>query len=339
MRDLGQQALAIFNEDGKIQDIRHNWRDKAFQIELDYDDYAAGVAGVTRADFSDAVQFATNGLVAGNVFDGDYRYPIVLRSDTDTGEGETSALYNAQVWSQYERQYVPLRQVTKDITTLGEETLIHRRDRERTLSVFGEPAVGETANEALARIQQQVEEIKLPDGYRMEWGGEIESSTDAQASMGMGMMLGFLTMFLISVILFGEVRPPLIIWLTVPMAVNGVVIGLLVADVPFGFMAMLGFLSLFGMLIKNAIVLLEEIDLQNHESGDHYNALINASVSRLRPVSLAAITTILGMVPLLWDAFFLDMAVTIMGGLTFSTILTLIAVPVFYSLMYRIKPE
>jgi len=338
LRDLGQQALTIFSEDGKIQDIRHNWRDKAFQIELEYDDYAAGVAGVTRADYSDAVQFATNGLVAGNVFDGDYRYPIVLRSDTDNGEGETSALYNAQVWSQYERQYVPLRQVTKSITTLGEETLIHRRDRERTLSVLGEPAAGETANEALARIQQQVEAIKLPDGYRMEWGGEIESSTDAQASMGVGMMLGFLTMFLITVILFGEVRPPLIIWLIVPMAVNGVVIGLLLADVPFGFMAMLGFLSLFGMLIKNAIVLLEEIELQNHESGDHYNALINASISRLRPVSLAAITTILGMVPLLWDAFFLDMAVTIMGGLAFSTILTLIAVPVFYSLMYRIKP-
>lgn len=339
LRELGNQALSVFHADGKIHDIRHNWRDKSFQIELGYDAYAAGVAGVTRADFSDAVQFATNGLVAGNVFDGDYRYPIVLRADVEPAEGETGALYNAQVWSQYEREYVPLRQVSKQVTAIGEETLIHRRDRERSLSVFGEPANGETANEALARIKQQVESIDLPDGYRMEWGGELESSTDAQASMGLGMMLGFLTMFIISVLLFGEVRPPLIIWLTVPMAVNGVVIGLLAADVPFGFMAMLGFLSLFGMLIKNAIVLLEEIELQNHESGNHYNALINASISRLRPVSLAAITTILGMVPLLWDAFFLDMAVTIMGGLAFSTILTLIAVPVFYSLMYRIKPE
>lgn len=336
LRGLADQALAIYHADGKIQDVRHNWRDKAFQIEFSYDDYAAGVAGVTRADFSDAVQFVSNGLVAGNVYDGDYRYPIVLRADTESKQDESEALYNAQVWSQYERTYVPLRQVTKEVSTQGEEVLIHRRDRERTISVYGEPAVGETANEALMRIKSQVESIELPEGYRLQWGGELESSTDAQASLGVGMMLGFLVMFLISVVLFGQFRPPLIIWLTVPMAVNGVVIGLLAADVPFGFMAMLGFLSLFGMLIKNAIVLLEEIDLQNKETGDHYQALISASISRLRPVTLAAITTILGMVPLLWDAFFLGMAVSIMGGLAFATILTLIAVPVFYSIFYRI---
>ena len=146
-------------------------------------------------------------------------------------------------------------------------------------------------------------------------------------------------MFVISVLLFGTVREPLIIWLVVPMAVTGVVIGLLVTDTPFGFMALLGFLSLFGMLIKNAIVLLEEIDLQNHEQGDHYQALIDASVSRLRPVFLAALTTILGMAPLLFDAFFAGMAVTIMGGLAFATVLTLIAVPVFYAILHKLSRQ
>lgn len=123
------------------------------------------------------------------------------------------------------------------------------------------------------------------------------------------------------------------------MAVCGVVAGLLIADLPFGFMSLLGFLSLFGMLIKNAIVLLEEIDIQIETGMDKFEAIVEASLSRLRPVSLAAITTILGMAPLLTDAFFADMAVTIMGGLTFATVLTMIAVPVLFSLFYKIEPK
>ena len=144
-------------------------------------------------------------------------------------------------------------------------------------------------------------------------------------------------MFLVSVLLFGRVRQPLIIWLVVPMAVVGVVSGLLLTDMPFGFMSLLGFLSLFGMLIKNAIVLLEEIDLQIAEGKVPNTAIVTASASRLRPVALAAITTILGMAPLLTDAFFADMSVTIMGGLSFATILTLIAVPVLYSIFYKVS--
>ena len=146
-------------------------------------------------------------------------------------------------------------------------------------------------------------------------------------------------MFIISVLLFGKARQPLIIWLIVPMAVVGVVAGLLIADLPFGFMSLLGFLSLFGMLIKNAIVLLEEIDLQIAEGKEKALAIVEASLSRLRPVSLAAITTILGVMPLILDPFFADMSVTIMGGLAFATILTMIAVPVLYSVLYKIKVD
>ena len=151
------------------------------------------------------------------------------------------------------------------------------------------------------------------------------------------MPLGFLVMFLISVLLFGRARQPIIIWLIVPMAVVGVVAGLLLADLPFGFMSLLGFLSLFGMLIKNAIVLLEEIDLQIIEGKEKAVAIVEASLSRLRPVSLAAITTILGVMPLIFDPFFADMSVTIMGGLAFATILTMVAVPVLYSVFYKIE--
>lgn len=137
--------------------------------------------------------------------------------------------------------------------------------------------------------------------------------------------------------LFGHARQPLIIWLVVPMAIVGVVTGLLSTDMPFGFMSLLGFLSLFGMLIKNAIVLIEEIDLQIEEGLAIRQAIVDATISRVRPVSLAAVTTILGMAPLLFDAFFADMAVTIMGGLAFATVLTLIAVPVLYSLLFKVS--
>ncbi|MEC9334110.1 MAG: efflux RND transporter permease subunit, partial [Pseudomonadota bacterium] len=138
-------------------------------------------------------------------------------------------------------------------------------------------------------------------------------------------------------LLFGHARQPLIIWLVVPMAIVGVVSGLLGTDMPFGFMSLLGFLSLFGMLIKNAIVLIEEIDLQIEEGLAIRQAIVDATISRVRPVSLAAVTTILGMAPLLFDAFFADMAVTIMGGLAFATVLTLIAVPVLYSLLFKVS--
>jgi len=139
---------------------------------------------------------------------------------------------------------------------------------------------------------------------------------------------------LISVLLFNALRQPLIIWLLVPMAVNGVVLGLLGTGLPFTFTALLGLLSLSGMLIKNGIVLVEEIDLVRAEGEALEPAIVRACVSRLRPVVLAAATTIMGMAPLLSDAFFVSMAVTIMGGLAFASVLTLIAAPVFYRIFF-----
>ena len=343
LHKLAEEAEAIFEQDGQVKDIRHNWRQKELILVPQYDEYAAGVAGVTRADFSDAVQFSSNGLKLGKLRDGDYSYDIIAKAKTphETAEetDELKQLQDALVWSQYQRSYVPVRQISPKMQIESEGALIYRRDRIRTISVYAEPGNNDTAGSALSRLRPQIEAIELPDGYRIEWGGEFESAAKAQKALGGGLPLGFLVMILITIFLFGTVREPLIIWLIVPMAVCGVVAGLLIADLPFGFMSLLGFLSLFGMLIKNAIVLLEEIDIQIETGMDKFEAIVEASLSRLRPVSLAAITTILGMAPLLTDAFFADMAVTIMGGLTFATVLTMIAVPVLFSLFYKIEPK
>jgi multidrug efflux pump subunit AcrB len=342
LRELADQAEAILNEDGNLLDIRNNWRQKELILAPTYDEYNASVAGVTRADFSDAVKFSTSGLNLGKLRDGDYSFDIIAKAVAPHQSkaediGDLQKLNDALVWSPFERSYVPLRQIVPNMEIKSEGSLIHRRDRIRTMSIFAEPGLDETAGAALKRIMPKIEAIELPNGYSLEWGGEYEGARDAQDSLGAGLPLGFLIMIIISILLFGSVREPLIIWTIVPMAVCGVVAGLLIADLPFGFMSLLGFLSLFGMLIKNAIVLLEEIDIQIDLGGDKFEAIVTACLSRLRPVALAAITTILGMLPLLTDAFFADMAVTIMGGLAFATVLTMIAVPVLYCLFYKIQ--
>jgi multidrug efflux pump subunit AcrB len=336
LRQLAAEAENIMRADGSIKDIRHDWREKGLALNTNYDSFSAGIAGVSRNDFSQTVQYASNGLELARLQDGDYSYSIKAKM-AGSDSSAVEAIEQSQVWSSAQREYIPFQQISSGVELINEETQIHHRNRVRTITVKSDPGFSETAGEAFARIRPQIEAIDIPDGYELEWGGEYENAGEAQQALGKGLPMGFLVMFLISVLLFGRVRQPLIIWLIVPMAIVGVVSGLLLTDMPFGFMSLLGFLSLFGMLIKNAIVLLEEIDLQIAEGKHPRIAIVTASSSRLRPVALAAITTILGMAPLLSDAFFADMSVTIMGGLTFATILTLIAVPVLYSIFYKVS--
>jgi len=219
----------------------------------------------------------------------------------------------------------------------AQDTLIQRRNRVRTLTVQANPQPGETAAEAFARFSAIVEEIELPRGYSREWGGEHEANIEANSSLGGVLPFSFLVMVVTSILLFQTVRQPLIIWLIVPMSTVGVTAGLLLTNVAFSFTALLGLLSLSGMLIKNAIVLVDEVDQRIRRGDDRFDAVRDGSVSRLRPVMLAAGTTILGMTPLIFDAFFQGMAVTIISGLAFATILTLIATPVIYALFFRIR--
>jgi multidrug efflux pump subunit AcrB len=218
-----------------------------------------------------------------------------------------------------------------------QDTLFHRRDRADVITVGADIPRNMTATEVMAEVQATIEEMPIPDGYTMEWGGELESSSDAQASLGGQLPISLIIMVLISVLLFNAVKQPVIIWLLVPMSVNGVSLALLGTGMPFTFTALLGLLSLSGMLIKNGIVLVEEIDLTREAFPDMPldDAIVSASTSRLRPVFLAAATTILGMLPLISDAFFQSMAVTIMGGLAFASVLTLIAAPVLYFLFFK----
>ena len=337
LRQLSDNALAIFDEAGTITNPRTDWRQREILVEPIVDEARMRLAGATRASIADTVQYGTSGLRVGTLREGDAEIPMYLRLPEVERDG-LDRLRDLSVWSPGANGYVPMANLVSGFEPRLVEALILRRDRERTITVLGGAGGDLTADEAFRSVRSDIEAIRLPEGYTMEWGGEFESAGEAQASLGKQLPLGFLVMLTISILMFNKVRQPLILWLVVPMSVTGMVLGLLFTGLPFTFTALLGFLSLSGMLMKNAIVLVEEIDQQRAEGVEDYQALIDGSVSRLRPVALAAGTTIFGMIPLISDAFFASMAVTVMGGLAFASILTLVAVPVLYALFFLIKP-
>jgi len=335
LRDLGDQALAILTASDLLYTQRIDWREREFTTRPLYAAERAQALGVARTDVATALALATDGVPAGSLREGDRDIPILIR--TPRGEmTEDGRIRDQIVFAPATGGYVPLDQVIDGFEVIARDTVIIRRDRQPTLSVQAFTVPGVMPPTAFAAVRSEIEALPSPPGYDLTWGGEHESAGEAQESLGKQMPLAFGTMLLITVLLFGKLRQTAVIWTVVPMAVNGVALGLLFTGLPFSFTALLGLLSLSGMLIKNAIVLVEEIDLQKTEGGlPQSEAIVAACVSRLSPVVLAAATTILGMAPLLFDVFFAAMAVTIMAGLGFATILTLIGVPVFYHTYLR----
>ncbi|AVI63783.1 efflux RND transporter permease subunit [Halomonas sp. GFAJ-1] len=338
LRELAAEAERRIAASPYLIDPRHNWRQQEMVVVPHINEERARIAGVSREDIAQALQFASSGARAGTYREGEHLLPIVVRPPLPERD-DVALLQDRNVWSAAQQRFIPLSQVVTSFELQSEEALIQRRNRIRTLTVGADPAEGYTAAQAFDAIRGEIESIALPPGYRLEWGGEHEDSGEAQEGLARQLPISLLVMLLISILLFGKLKQPLIVWLVVPMSVCGVVIGLLVSGLPFSFTALLGMLSLSGMLMKNAIVLVDEIDGQINEGKARFTALIDASISRLRPVFLAAGTTILGMLPLLVDAFFNNMAVTIMGGLAFASLLTLVAVPTLYAMLFSIKSD
>ena len=332
LRELAAQAgAAMEGASDQVRDVRNDWYESELVLRPDFATDRAEAAGITREAVSNALKKASEGRVVGTYREGERRIPIVLRTPA-TDAPRVASLLDETVFSPVAGQYVSISEVVNGFGYEVANTFIQRRDQVYTMTVLAGVPSGTNSAGVFAQLRGAVEAIELPRGYSFEWGGEYESQAQAQEALAGQLPLALIVMVLISILLFGRLRQPLIVWLLVPMAANGVAIGLLATGLPFSFTALLGLLSLSGMLIKNGIVLVEEIDLTRAEESDLDSAIVRASTTRLRPVILAAVTTILGMLPLVWDAFFVSMAVTIMGGLGFASILTLIAAPVFYSI-------
>ena len=336
LRRLGEEAMAALRQDGNVRDLRTDWRNREPVLAPRLIEARARTIGLTRADIGEALRFSTEGLNVGVYREREELIPIIARAP-EAERVAPDALSDRLIWSPAQEAYVPITQVVDGFELVARDTLIQRRDRIRTLTVQANPPDGETAASAFTRFSAIVSGIDLPRGYALEWGGEHEANQEANESLGGVLPFSLLVMVVTSVLLFQTVRQPLIIWLVVPMSVIGVTIGLLATNVAFSFTALLGLLSLSGMLIKNAIVLVDELDQRIRAGHDRFEAVREGSVSRLRPVMLAAGTTILGMTPLIFDAFFQGMAVTIISGLAFATILPLIATPVIYALFFRVR--
>lgn len=285
------------------------------------------------------------GKRVGTYREGDDLIPIVARAP-ERERADVGDYADIQVWSTIAQGTVPLQQVVRTMDAQWVDHIIERRDRQPTITPQCNAAEG-PASRLLARLMPRIEErfeelkkeLDLGADYDLQWGGEYENSGDAKAGIAAKLPLTLLIMVLIVISLFNAIRQPLVIWLTVPLGIIGVAWGLLFAGEPFGFMALLGLLSLIGMMIKNAVVLVDETDVQIREGKPRMSAVLDAAVSRLRPVAMAAFTTVLGMIPLLPDVFFASLAVTIMGGLGFATVLTLLFVPVLYAIFFGITMD
>ncbi|MCG0028572.1 efflux RND transporter permease subunit VmeI [Vibrio parahaemolyticus] len=338
LRTIAAQVMDIMYADPGATNIRHDWRERTQVLEPQFNESQARRYGITKSDVDDFLSMSFSGMTIGLYRDGTTLMPIVARLPVDE-RIDIRNIEGMKIWSPAQSEFIPLQQVTMGYDMRWEDPIIVRKNRKRMLTVMADPDIlgEETASTLQKRLQPQIEAIQMPPGYSLEWGGEYESSGDAQESLFTTMPMGYLFMFLITVFLFNSIKEPLIVWLTVPLALIGVTTGLLALNTPFGFMALLGFLSLSGMVLKNGIVLLDQIEIEMKSGKEAYDAVVDAAVSRVRPVCMAAITTILGMIPLLPDIFFKPMAVTIMFGLGFATILTLIVVPVLYRLFHKVS--
>lgn len=340
LRRLGGEVSRLMRQDPVANAVMHDWYERTKLVRPQFAEARARELGVDKSELDDLLRMSFSGMNVGLYRDGTRLLPIVARTP-DNERLNADSLSDLQIWSSVRGIYLPIEQVLLGFNTEWEDPLIMRLDRKRTLTVQADPSLlsGETAAQLFQRLKPQIEAIPLPEGYSLEWGGEYESSRDAQGAVFGSLPLGYLVMFMITILLFDSFKRATVIWLTVPLAMIGVTLGFLLTGIPFGFMALLGLLSLSGMLVKNGIVLVDEIQLQLASGKDALQAVEEASISRVRPVSMAALTTILGMSPLLTDAFFQSMAVVIMFGLGFATLLTLVVLPVLYCVFYGIKAQ
>ena len=303
--------------------------------------------GITRADVAQALAASFEGRVVGfyrepgHAGTGAGAYPqetrllpIVARPPL-AERSDVSMIDSLQIWSPVAGRMIPMGQIVSDVETGWEDSVVVRRDRFPTITVHADPRSG-LPSQLFDRVRAGIEAIPLPPGYSLEWGGEYEDSRDARLALAQPLPYFLAIMVFITVCLFNSFRTTLLIWLIMPLAIIGVTVGLLLTGKPFGFMALLGVLSLGGELIKNQIVVLSKIITEREQGTPPYQAILDGGTAKMRPVCMVVFTTVLGMIPLLQDPFFGAMAVCIMFGLSFAAVLSLLLTPVLYAILFNI---
>ena len=335
LRNLAKQAEEIMHANPNADFVTNDWRNKEKVLTPFYSQEKARNLMINRADVSRALAIASTGTTVGVFHDGEYQIPVMLKLG-QTINDDVDLLPTIPVWSSNAQTSATLLQLTDSVRLCWDNGIIKRYNSLRAIRTQCDPITGFTATELLEQIRPAIDAIELPNGYTREWMGELKTSNEANEGLLENFPLAILLMLIIVIALFNNFRQPMIIFLTMPLALVGVFWGVLITNTPFGFFSIVGSLGLMGMMIKNAVVLLDEINIQIGEGKDTLRAVIESTVSRVRPVMMASLTTIFGMAPLLWDEMFQTMAVAIMFGLMVGTLITLLVVPVLYAMFYRL---
>lgn len=369
LRELSAKAEDIMRRSRYVDpySVQNNWNATSKTVVADFNRQNALSAGIGREDVANALLAATDGMPVGVMNDGDRMMVVNLKIRNADGSQITD-LNDIPVWSMANIHVdpdraksavmsghagdiadeavraVPLGSVASDIDVRWEENMVRRLNGQRVIEAECDPNpdIDEaTPAKVVEDIKNEIESISLPDGYSMRWVGEGELQADAITNLLKFVPLTIFVILLILLLLFNSWRKVILILICFPFVICGIVVALLISDNPFTFMAIVGMMGLIGMMVKNSIVLVDEIGRLQAEEGYHpYNAVIEATVSRVRPVLMASVTTIVGMIPLVSDPMYGSMAITIMGGLAAGTIITLLLLPLFYTAMMRInKPE
>ena len=328
------QAIEIMRRNPKVADARNEWGNMALMLRPVYDPVKAGELGITKAQMMQSVKSISDGVPVGIYRDNEKKVPVLLKSE-GYDITDAASLGNFSVWNG--ERSAPLSQVTERIETTWEFPQMRTYNRQLSMAAMCGVKPGHTMAEVHGEIRSEIEAMPLPPGYTFFWDSQYKDQGEAMEAIAKYFPLAFLMLIVILVALFGNFRQPIIILCILPLSLIGVAVGMLLTGFDFGFFPIAGWLGLLCMIIKNVIVLIDEINIQRREGVPAYTAVIESTVSRTRPVLMAATTTILGMVPLLFDIAFGGMAATIIFGLTFATLLTLFVTPALYILFYRIK--
>jgi multidrug efflux pump subunit AcrB len=321
-----------------VMDVEDDWGPRSKKLSVNINQEQARRANVSSQDVAVSLQAGLSGLKLTEYREQDQLIPITLRSVLADRQ-DIGKLDGMSVYSQSSGETVPLKQVA-DVNIDWQYSIIKRKDRDRTITVNAQLLPGVTATEINTVFNPWLVEYakSWKYGYAYELGGEAETSGDANKSIGEKLVISAMIIVLLLVAQFNSIRKPLIILTTIPLGIIGVTIGLILANSVFGFFTLLGIISLSGIIINNAIVLIDRIQIELENGRDELQAIIVATHQRLRPILLTTATTIGGMLPL-WlshDPMFETMAVAIIFGLAFATLLTLVLVPVLYSLFFQV---
>ena len=336
LRDLANEAMEIIKKHPDVSNVKTDWRNKILTWNGDYSQSKGLRGNITPIDVTTGLMRTTTGMPIGKIEENDNSLAVILKETKDSSN-DINDIGQTPIWGATLKSE-PLSGVLNKEFLSFEEGQIWRRNRVRTITVQCDVPMGVIAEEVRRDFKEEIENIKLPKGYTMTWFGEHHEQVKNFIALMSEVPLTLIIMFTICVLLFASVKIPMIIFSALPFAMIGIAPGLFLTGKSFGFMSTIGFVSLSGMMIKNMIVLVDEINYEiNILKKDKFIALVDSAISRMRSVALAALTTILGMIPLLWDPLYGDMAATIIFGLFVSTVLTLFVFPVGYGLFYNIK--